>query len=116
LYPGSQVVIAFDFPSDWLQLNKLGGGIQYANANQRNGDKLYVLHLTLPDRDDLKSMAGHVFADAVLSPMGDVAQRGVVMEGGRISRSQMIVDCNSSSEEGMPQGPPCTPRCQLVLK
>ena len=27
-YKRSQVAVAFDFPSDWLQLDKLGGGIQ----------------------------------------------------------------------------------------
>jgi hypothetical protein len=48
----------------------LGGGIQY--VDQRNGDKLYALRATLLDGDDLKSMAGHWFVDAVLILMGDV--------------------------------------------
>ena len=42
-----QIFITFDFPSDWLQLDKLGGGIQY--VDQRNGDKLYVLRAPLPE-------------------------------------------------------------------
>jgi hypothetical protein len=36
--------------------------------------------------------------------------------GGRISRSRMIVDCDSLSGEGAPPGPPCAPRRRLVLK
>lgn len=50
----NQIPIAFDFPTDWLQLDKLGGGIQY--VDQRNGDKLYVLHAVLPEGNDLKSV------------------------------------------------------------
>ncbi len=78
--PGGQVAIAFDFPSNWLQLDKLGWGIQY--VDQRNSNKLYALHRTLPDGDDLKSVAGHWFVDAILSPIGEVAQSRVVAEGG----------------------------------
>ena len=89
-YPKRQIPIAFDFPTDWLQLDKLGGGIQY--VDQRNGDKLYVLHATLPEGVDLKSVNKQWFADVILSPEGDVARSGVVAEGGRISRSQRIVD------------------------
>jgi len=112
-YPRGQVAIAFDFPSDWLQLDKLGGGIQY--VDQRNGDKLYALRATLPDGTDLKSVGKQWFADVVLSPAGDVVRSGVVAEGGRISRSQMIVDCDSSGEDA-PPGPSCAPRRRLVLK
>jgi hypothetical protein len=57
------------------------------------------------------------FADVVLSPAGDVARSGVVAEGGRISRSQMIVDCDSSSgEDATPTPSTCVPRRRLVLK
>ena len=38
-------------------------------------------------------------------------------EGGRISRSQMIVDCGSSSgKDATPAPSMCVPRCRLVLK
>lgn len=104
-----QVRVAFDFPTDWLQLDRLGGGVQY--VDQRNGNKLYVLHATLPEGTTLKSVNKQWFADAILSPEGDVARSGVVAEGGRISRSQMIADC---SAEDAPS--PCMDRRRMVLK
>jgi hypothetical protein len=106
------IPISFDFPTDWLQLDKLGGGIQY--VDQRNGDKLYVLHAILPEGTDMKNVNKQWFADVILSPEGDVARSGVVAEGGRISRSQMIVDCNPV--EGEVPSPPCMPRRRLILK
>lgn len=108
-YPKSQIPLVFDFPSDWLQIDKLGGGIQY--VDQRNGDKLYVLRATLPEGEDLKSAKKQWFADAILSPEGDVVRSGVVAEGGRVSRSQMIVDC---SAEDAPS--PCEARRRMILK
>jgi len=107
-YPKGQIPISFEFPSDWLQLDKLGGGIQY--VDQRNGDKLYVLHATLPEGADLK-VTKQWFADVILSPEGDVARSGVVAEGGRISRAQMIVDCTA---EDAPS--PCAARRRLTMK
>ena len=122
--------MAFDFPTDWLQIDRLGGGIQY--VDQRNGDKLYVLRATLPSGTDLRGVDRRWFADVVLCPMGDVVRSGVVAEGGRISRSQMIVDCADSTED--PTAPssssssssslssssssplPCMSRRRLVLK
>lgn len=101
--------MAFSFPTDWLQIDKLGGGIQY--VDQRNGDKLYVLRATLPEGMDLKRVNKSWFASAILSPDGDVVRSGVVAEGGRISRSQMITDC---SAEDAPS--PCVPRRRLTLK
>ena len=108
-YPKSQIPIAFDFPTDWLQLDKLGGGIQY--VDQRNGDKLYVLHASLPEGSDLKSMNKQWFADVILSPDGDIARSGVVAEGGRISLSKMLVDCNA---EDAPKS--CMGRRRMILK
>ncbi len=111
-YPQKQIPISFDFPTDWLQLDKLGGGIQY--VDQRNGDKLYVLRATLPEGTDMKNVNKQWFADVILSPEGDFARSGVVAEDGRISRSQMIVDCNPA--EGDIPSPPCMPHRRLVLK
>ena len=106
----SQIPISFEFPSDWLQLDKLSGGIQY--VDQRNGDKLYVLRATLPEGKDLKTVDKNWFGDVLLSPEGDVVRSGVIPEGGRVTRSQMIVDC---SVEDAPN-PGCLPRRRLVLK
>ena len=108
-YPKSQIPVAFDFPTDWLQLDKLGGGVQY--VDQRNGDKLYILHATLPEGSDLKTVNKQWFADVILSPHGDIARSGVVAEGGRVSLSNMIVDCTA---EGAPKS--CMERRRLILK
>lgn len=104
----SGIPISFEFPSDWLQLDKFGG-IQY--VDQRNGDKLYVLKATLPADTDLKTVPKSWFADVILSPQGDVARFGVVAEGGRISRSQMTIDC---SAEDAPKN--CIGRRRMILK
>lgn len=82
-----------------------------AEVDQRNGDKLYVLHAALPDGSDLRAVNKQWFADVILSPEGDVARSGVVAEGGRASRSQMIVDCSADDAPS-----PCTSRRRLVLK
>jgi len=108
-YAKSGIPISFDFPSDWLQLDKLGGGVQY--VDQRNGDKLYILKATLPTDTNLKTVAKGWFADVILSPEGDVARSGVVAEGGRISRSQMTTDCTA---EDAPS--PCIARRRMILK
>lgn len=108
-YIKSQIPIAFDFPTDWLQLDKLGGGIQY--VDQRNGDKLYVLHATLPAGSDLKTVSKQWFADVILSPEGDVSRSGVVAEGGRVSSSKMIVDCTADDAHSQ-----CMDRRRLILK
>lgn len=132
-YPESTTVpIAFNYPSDWLQLDKLGGGIQY--VDQRNGDKLYVLHAALPnskdDNDgsleevDLQNVNKQWFANVILAPNGDVVRSGVVAEGGRISRSQMIVNCDSSQDGAATAAKSssdatittCMPRRRLILK
>ena len=105
----SQIPVSFEFPSDWLQLDKLGGGIQY--VDQRNGDKLYVLKAALPADTDLKSVSKNWFADVILSPNGDVIKSGVQAEGGRVSRSQMLVDCTA---DDAPR--PCTGRRRMILK
>jgi hypothetical protein len=65
----------------------------------------------LPEGSDLKTVNKQWFADAILSPEGDICKSGVVAEGGRISLSKMIVDC---TKEDAPN--PCTARRRLVLK
>jgi hypothetical protein len=77
---------------------------------------LYVLHASLPDGVDLNSVNKQWFVDVILSPDGDVARSGVVAEGGRISRSQMIVDCNPTEADTPPPPSPCLARRRLTLK
>lgn len=59
----------------------------------------------------MKSVNKQWFADVILSPEGDVARSGVVAEGGRVSRSQMIVDCTA---EDAPN--PCMARRRMIVK
>ena len=46
--------IQFEFPNDWLQLDRNIGGIQY--VDQRNGDKLYVFRASLPTDTSLEDL------------------------------------------------------------
>ena len=90
-----------------------------------------MLHATLPNNgQDLQSVNKQWFADVILSPNGDIVRSGVVAEGGRISRSQMIVDCGTtitSSPAKVEDGAPalslslsdattCMTRRRLTLK
>ena len=108
-YGKSTLPIAFDFPTDWLAIDKLGGGIQY--VDQRNGNKLYVLRASLPEGSNLRTVNKSWFSDVVLSPDGDVVRSGITVEGGRTSFSRMISDCTA---EDAPT--PCTNRRRLTIK
>lgn len=108
-YGRSTLPIRFGFPTDWLAIDKLGGGIQY--VDQRNGNKLYVLRASLPEGSNLKTVNKSWFSDAVLSPDGDVVRSGITVEGGRTSFSRMISDCTA---EDAPT--PCTYRRRLTIK
>jgi len=80
--------VEFEFPSDWLQLDKLGGGIQY--VDQRNGDKLYVLTLSLPEGETLDSLPKKFFADAIFDPKGAIARSGSTVDDYKVVRSEMM--------------------------
>jgi len=115
----NQVFITFDFPSDWLQLDKLGGGIQY--VDQRNGDKLYVLRAPLPEGKTLSTVPKAFFAEAIFDPRGDIVRSGTVVEGGRTSKSTVLKDCSPVGEEdGASSSPPlpadCMERRRLLVK
>ncbi|KAL7463462.1 hypothetical protein ACHAXS_003827, partial [Conticribra weissflogii] len=104
------LAIQFDFPTDWLQLDKLGGGIQY--VDQRNGDKLYVLRAALPEGTDLKTVSKSWFGDVIFHPEGDVVRSGVVVDGYRVARSQMVNDCSADGDSGS-SGSSSSDDCQL---
>ena len=110
-----QVFITFDFPSDWLQLDKLGGGVQY--VDQRNGDKLYVLRAPLPEGKSLSAVPKSFFAEAIFDPRGDIVRSGTIVEGGRTSKSTVLKDC-SPGEDGASSPPPadCMERRRLLVK
>mmetsp|Transcript_10849 Transcript_10849/g.16154 ORF Transcript_10849/g.16154 Transcript_10849/m.16154 type:complete len:348 (-) Transcript_10849:150-1193(-) len=100
------IPISFEFPTDWLQLDKISGGVQY--VDQRNGDKLYVLRATLPEGTTLSTVPKSFFGDVIFDPKGDIIRFGNVVESYRVSRSQMLdTDC--------PEGA-CAPHRRLLLK
>lgn len=100
-----QIAVAFDFPSDWFQLDKLGGGVTY--VDQRNGDKLYLLRTTLPEGTTLTTVPKTFFADSVFDPRGDIVRSGTVVEGGRVAKSTIL---NDGEEKGS------LPRRRLLMK
>jgi len=103
-----QIFTTFDFPSDWLQLDKLGGGIQY--VDQRNGDKLYVLRAPLPEGESLVTVPKAFFASSIFDPAGDIVRSGTVIEGGKTSKSTILNECAPADQEG------CRNRRRLILK
>jgi len=115
-----QIFITFDFPSDWLQLDKLGGGVQY--VDQRNGDKLYVLRAPLPEGKSLIAVPKAYFASSIFDPRGDIVRSGTVVEGGKTSKSVTLADCAPSAAadpEGVvapPSAGGCRNRRRLIVK
>eukprot|EP00980_Cylindrotheca_fusiformis_P011818 scaffold2816_cov121-Cylindrotheca_fusiformis.AAC.34 len=83
--------VQFEFPSDWLQLDKYTGGIQY--VDQRNGDKLYVLMATLPQDTPLESLPKSVIGDLIFDPEGSVVKIGQTVEDYKISSAQILAQC-----------------------
>jgi len=100
------VNVQFEFPSDWLQLDRLLGGIQY--VDQRNGDKLIVLKAPLPDGESLISVPKQWFAQTVFDPKGTiVASTGIEVDEFKTSRSTILNDGVSTST---------SPHRRLLLK
>lgn len=82
------VSATFEFPSDWLQLDRNTGGVQY--VDQRNGDKLYLLRATLPTTGDdnnanLASVAKQWFGKALFDPQGSIVRSGTNVEDYKVS-------------------------------
>jgi len=87
--PGKDVTASFYFPSDWLQLDRILGGIQY--VDQRNGDKLYVLKAPLPKGvDNLKDTPKAYFGDAIFNPNGELVKTGNAIEDYKVLSSTML--------------------------
>jgi hypothetical protein len=99
--------VQFEFPADWLPLDRQNGGIQY--VDQRNGDKLYVFRATLPEnRTDLITLPKSWIGDAIFSPNGSFAQSGQMVEDYSVSRAQVL-------SEDCPRGM-CAPHRRFQLK
>ena len=79
--------VTFDFPTDWLQLDRANNGIQY--VDQRNGNKLYMLKAPLPPNTDLATVPKSFFDDSIFDTNSDVIRFGTVMGGHKTSRSTM---------------------------
>ena len=93
--PGKDVFASFDFPADWLQIDRILGGIQY--VDQRNGDKLYVLKVQMPDGvSNLKEVPKAYFGDAIFNPKGELVKTGNNIEDYKVQSSQML----NEPEEG----------------
>ncbi|KAG7351794.1 hypothetical protein IV203_007842 [Nitzschia inconspicua] len=108
--------VQFEFPADWLQLDRSVGGIQY--VDQRNGDKLYVFRAPLPKGNDdssttstttydLTTLPKNYIAEAIFSPNGSFVQSGQTVQDYSVSRAQVLSDCPT----GM-----CAPHRRFKLK
>jgi len=102
-------IASFEFPSDWLQLDRLLGGIQF--VDQRNGDKLYLLQSKLPSGTTLETVPKQFFSDSIFDPKGSISS-GITIDEYKVSSSttsSQIVNC--------PQSGACSvPRRRLKLK
>lgn len=87
--------VTFDFPSDWLQLDKLLGGIQY--VDQRNGDKLYLLRAKLPVGNTLAAVPKKFFGDSIFNPQGTIVRSGIDVDEYKVKSSDIISDGSLSA-------------------
>ncbi len=89
--PGKDVFATFEYPADWLQLDRIMGGVQF--VDQRNGDKVYLLKVKLPPGvDKLEEVPKAYFGDAIFNPMGDLVRTGNNVEDYKVLSGKMIVE------------------------
>lgn len=80
--------VSFELPADWLQLDRVLGGIQF--VDQRNGDKLYVLRAPAPSEGE-RPIPKQFYADAVFNPKGAVVvSSGIVVDEYRVSSATTL--------------------------
>lgn len=88
----SAVGITFEFPSDWLQLDRFLGGISY--VDQRNGARLYVLKTRLPEGERLSTVPKAFFGPSIFDPKGTfVKSQGVEVDEYKVSSGQTLDEC-----------------------
>jgi hypothetical protein len=90
------ISVNFDFPADWLQLDRANGCIQF--VDQRNGDKLYLLRVTLPAETSLATVSKRFFAEALFDPAGSLVRSGgLTVEDARVSKDITSTDCRDTT-------------------
>ena len=95
---GKDVFASVDFPADWLQLDRMLGGIQY--VDQRNGDKLYVMKTKMPNGvQNLKDVPKAYFGDAIFNPKGELVRTGNNVEEYKVLSSQMLSTPDADSKD-----------------
>jgi len=88
----STVSITFEFPSDWLQLDKFLGGISY--VDQRNGDRLYVLKTKLPEGERLATLPKSFFGTSIFDSKGTIVKsQGVEIDDYKVISAQTLNEC-----------------------
>jgi hypothetical protein len=92
----SSISVNFDFPADWLQLDRANGCIQF--VDQRNGDKLYLLRVTLPAETSLATASKRFFAEALFDPAGSLVRSGgLTVEDARVSKDISSAECRDAT-------------------
>jgi hypothetical protein len=88
--------VSFEYPSDWLQLDKANGSIQF--VDQRNGDKLYVLRFTPLNKGSLTSLSKKDIVAVIFNIQGSLVQSGTTVEDARASKDQVVAStCPSAA-------------------
>jgi hypothetical protein len=107
---GKDVFASFEYPSDWLQLDRMMGGVQF--VDQRNGDKLYVLKVKLPAGvDKLDDVPKAYIGDAIFNPAGDLVRTGNNVEEYKVLTGKMITDETENAN-----GEPVVPRRRFKVR
>lgn len=94
-YRSKGIYVSFEFPSDWLQLDRMNGGIQY--VDQRNGDRLYVLRSTLPADKTLADVPKSFFGESIFDTRGSIQKNGNLVDEYRVSTSQILQDSEGTA-------------------
>lgn len=99
--------ISFQFPFDWLQLDRVLGGIQF--VDQRNGDKLYMLRAQLPEDSTLATVSKQWFGTSIFDPKGSISS------GINIDEYKVITSSVGSQIVSCPTGACSTDRRRLKI-
>ena len=87
--PKQSIPVEFKYPSDWLQLGRALGGLQF--VDQRNGDKLYVLRVQLPAGETLETVNKNFLGTAIFDPQGSFVTTGNDVADYKVTSSKVLV-------------------------